>query len=364
MTQYRYLFADLLTNSIIGELPLTGVNFTQQLNSSGSLSGRLLLSGVNSYGLNVPASTIPARTALYVDRDGVLVWGGIIWRRSYRSDDQSIDLMAQEFESYFQHRFITSTTTFTSQDQLAVARSLITTAQAVSGGNIGVQVGSETSGVNITKTYYGYELKNVYSALQDLSRSTSGFDFNIAVAYDGSGNPTKTLQLGYPRNGTVYSASDPNAPVFEFPAGNVVSYEYPEEGVNTVNALYGIGAGSNEGKLIVTATDASKLTAGWALLEGSATYSDYSDSALLTGIIAGQVSALSYPPTTVKIVAPPYVNPVLGTYRVGDDVRLRITDDRFPTALDSTYRIVALNVTVGESSPERVTLTLTLPIGA
>lgn len=27
MATYRYLFADLLTNTIIGELPLTGVSF-------------------------------------------------------------------------------------------------------------------------------------------------------------------------------------------------------------------------------------------------------------------------------------------------------------------------------------------------
>ena len=45
-TTYRYLFANLSTNEIIGELPLTGVSFTQQLNQAGTLQGRLLLSGV------------------------------------------------------------------------------------------------------------------------------------------------------------------------------------------------------------------------------------------------------------------------------------------------------------------------------
>ena len=75
-TTYRYLFADLLTNDILGELPLTGVSFNQQLNQAGTLQGHLLLSGVNSAGLNVPDATIPARTAIYVDRNGSLVWGG------------------------------------------------------------------------------------------------------------------------------------------------------------------------------------------------------------------------------------------------------------------------------------------------
>jgi hypothetical protein len=41
-TTYRYLFVDLLSNTIIGELPLTSVSFTQQLNQPGSFQGHLL----------------------------------------------------------------------------------------------------------------------------------------------------------------------------------------------------------------------------------------------------------------------------------------------------------------------------------
>ena len=361
MTEYRYLFADLLTDQIVGELPLTGVNFTQQINSIGTFTGHLLLSGVNAYGLNVEAATVPGRTAVYVDRDGVLVWGGVLWKRDYRSDTQQLSLTAQEFESYFQKRLTTSTQTFAGVDQFTVAETLVSDAQAVPYGNIGVQVGSGTSGVLITKTYYGYELKNVYQALQDLSRASSGFDFRIQVSYDGGYNPVKTLMLGYPRIGTVYSASSTSVPVFEFPAGNVVSYEYPEEGANTANRLYGIGAGSNEGKLIVDVSDAGKFAAGWPLLESTVTYSDYTDSTLLTNLVTGQVSAVSYPPVTMKIVAPPYVDPVLGSYKVGDDCRVRIVDDRFPTGVDGVYRITALNVAPGEDGPERATLTVTLP---
>jgi hypothetical protein len=97
------------------------------------------------------------------------------------------------------------------------------------------------------------------------------------------------------------------------------------------------------------------------LLEDSANYSDVTDATLLGGLASAQVNAVSYPPTTMRIVAPPYQNPVLGSYVIGDDVRVRILDDRFPTGLDTTYRLVALSLTAGENGPERVTLTLTLP---
>lgn len=360
MATYRYLFTNTASNEILAELPLTGVSFTQALNSSGTLQGTLQISGLPA-SANATNATIPGKCSIYVDRDGVLVWGGVIWSREYSSSTQHITIAAQEFESYFDHRRITSTMGFTNQDQLLIARTLVNQAQAVTGGNIGVQVGNETSGVLVSRVFYSYELKSVYQALLDLSRSSDGFDFHIDAAYDGAGNPTKTLVLSYPKSGTRYSALNPSAPVFELPAGNIVEYTYPEDGTIAANTLYVIGAGSNEGKIIVSATDTTKVPQGWPLLEGSANYSDFTDTTLLANLASGQVAAVSYPPTTMKIVARPSEAPVFGTYKIGDDVRVRITDERFPNGLDSVYRIVALSLTAGEDGPERVTLNLTLP---
>lgn len=357
-TDYRYLFADLLTNEIVAELPLTGVSFTQQLNQAGTFQGHLLLSGVNSAALNVDASTIPGRSVVYVDRNGILVWGGIIWGRQYNSQAQQLTIQAREFESYFERRRINATTAFTNTDQLVIARTLMNDAQAAASGNIGVVVGSETSGVLVDRVYYDYELKTVYSAIQDLSRQDDGFDFNIRVSYSG-GIPTKTLVLGYPRIGTPYSSTSASSLVFNFPAGNIVEYEYPEDGSVAANKLYALGAGSNEGKLISIQSDATKLADGWALLEEQANYSDITDQTVLDELALGQVEAVSYPPTVIKIVVPAYQDPVFGTYAIGDDARLIINDNRFPNGLDEIYRIVGFNVQPGEAGPERVTITLT-----
>jgi hypothetical protein len=360
MANYRYLFSDLLTNSVVAELDLTGVSFSQQLNSAGTFSGSIQLTG-QALASNTIVGTIPGRTALYVDRDGVLVWGGVIWHREYNSKDQHIQLTAQEFESYFGRRRITTTQTYFNVDQLAVARGLITTAQSATSGNIGVQVGSEVSGINVAAIYRNYEQKTVLSALQDLAKSNTGFDFTIDVAYDTNGVPAKTLKLGYPRSGKVYSATNATCPVFEFPAGNVIEYSYPEDGSLVANTIYATGAGSSEGKLIYSASDSTKLNSGWPLLEDTVSYTDVIDGNLIQGLAAGQVAAVSYPPTTMKLVAYPSADPVFGSYKVGDDARVRIFDDRFPNGLDSVYRITALTVSPGETQGERVTLTLTLP---
>ncbi len=124
-------------------------------------------------------------------------------------------MTAREFESYFERRRIATTLAYQGVDQLTIAQELIDYAQTPVYGNIGVIVGSETSGVLIDRIYYDYELKGVYPAIQDLSRAEDGFDFNIKVEYDPiTEEPIKTLVLGYPRSGTVYDINDPEAFVF------------------------------------------------------------------------------------------------------------------------------------------------------
>jgi hypothetical protein len=362
-TTYRYLFVNLSDDTVIAELPLTGVGFTQQLNQAGTFSGHILLSGVNSYDFNIDASTIPGKCAVYVDRDGILVWGGVIWARQYNSTSQTLTVTAREWISYFEHRRITADVEFNNIDQLVISKTLIENAQAATYGNINVGYNSEgqtTSGILVDRTYYNYELKSVFQAIQDLSRQSDGFDFHIDVAYDGiTGLPTKYFNTYFPRSGLVYSAGDIDVPVFIFPAGNMVEYEYPEDGAAVANSIYALGAGSNEGKLISNAQDAPKFAEGWALLENVANYSDITDQTVLDNLATAQVIANSYPPVVLRVVVPAFENPVFGTYEIGDDARVIIQDNRFPTGLDEIYRLVGISVQPGENGPERVTLTLT-----
>jgi len=369
-TSYRYLFADLVTNQVLAELPLTGVSFGQQLNAAGTMTAHLLISGVNTAGLNVLNATIPGRTAVYIDRNGQLVWGGVLWQREYTSNDQVIKLTAREFLSYFERRRITTGSgtaygalAYTGIDQLQIAQALISNASSAPSGNIGLLYNqdpgsSSVSGITLSRVYYNYEVKTVFNAISDLSKQVNGFDFEISVYYDGGGNPAKSFNTYYPRSGDTYNSTDPNAFVFEL-GGNIAEYDYLEDGSKAINQIYALGAGSNEGKLISIYADSTKLAAGWALLEDQANYSDITDPTVLSGLATGQVTAVSYPPITLKIVAPPYVNPTYGSYEIGDEVRVRITDPFFPNGYDAIFRIIGLTVVPGEDGPERITLTVT-----
>jgi hypothetical protein len=380
MAQYRYLLYDLLTNTPITELPLNGVSFTEQLNSAGTFSATLLITDANEAALSVIQGTQPARTALYVERSDLpnnvgrsLVWGGIIWGRTYNSTSQTISITAREFESYMEKVFIfpfelqgttfgslTQPYVYNNIDQFQMVQQLIAGLQfsvpGVGNRNIGITVPALSSGVNVSVTYTGADLKTYYQALLDLSQSNNGFDFNVDVYYDGTGTPQKVLNLGYPRIGYVYTAGDPNAPTLQLP-GNILDYDYFEDGSIVANEA--VAVGSNVYSLYQSEDYSAK---GWPTLMASFSFPDITSQSLITALAAGRNAALAYPPTTLKVTQIASQQPTVGVVNPGDDVRVIINDARFPTGLNAVYRVTAITTTPNEAGgPEQITYSLTQP---
>lgn len=110
--EYRYFTTNLVTNEVIAEIPFKGVSYERAIKAAGSFSGEIAVLPPNP-DLNDNASlydnTMPGRTGLYVMRNGVCVWGGIIWSRSYNVITRNLTVSASEFTSYFQHRRIWKT---------------------------------------------------------------------------------------------------------------------------------------------------------------------------------------------------------------------------------------------------------------
>lgn len=108
LAEYRYYVADILTNTVIAEIPFTGVSFERALSKAGSFSGQIPVIDATKH-LNLYESTMPGKTALYVLRNGVCVWGGIIWSRSYSPSSKTLTVDGQEWISYLYHRAVWQT---------------------------------------------------------------------------------------------------------------------------------------------------------------------------------------------------------------------------------------------------------------
>jgi hypothetical protein len=112
-------------------------------------------------------------------------------------------------------------------------------------------------------------------------------------------------------------------------------------------------------------TSGGQAKSSWPLLENTANYTDIGELQLLKDLTLGQLEATSYPPTTIEIVIPTYIDPIYTSYNVGDQVRLDIKDDYFSSGLfGEVLRIIAISVEPGENGPSRVTLTLSKLLSA
>jgi hypothetical protein len=106
--QYRYFTTDLLTNTVLAEIPFSGVSFARSIKAAGSFSGNIPVIPETA-SMNIYESTMPGKTGLYIVRDQVCVWGGIIWSRSYDVVERMLSVNASEFTSYFHKRNIWNT---------------------------------------------------------------------------------------------------------------------------------------------------------------------------------------------------------------------------------------------------------------
>lgn len=349
-TAYRYLVGQLMTNTIVDEIPFSDMSYSHVLNRAGDFKATI--------GLRHPKATRanldPGRSTVYVERDGVIVWGGILWTAEADLDaedeEPTLKVAGEGFWSYFHHRNIRAFKQYLAVDQFTIAQSLLNYAQAQGGGNIGVTVGAETSGVLRDRTWYHYERKNIGAAIEELAAVQGGFDFAIDVAYDASGTVVKTFRPSYPQRGRSTSI------VFEL-GGNIEGLSQAVDATRQANLVDALGAGEGDTMLIATAVDLT-LVPPYPLLESVVAYKDVSQVATLQLHAAAQLTEQVEPaqrvPTLLAHAGP---DTTVGSFITGDYVTVRATDGWIEVT-DETMRIVEYEVAVDEDGREAVALGL------
>jgi len=106
--KYTYYAVDIVTNKILAQIPFEDVVYEKTLKGAGSFDGKISINK-QTKDLDLYNSTLPGKCALYVVRNGVCMWGGIIWGRTYDLFGRSLNITASEFTSYLKHRIIWKT---------------------------------------------------------------------------------------------------------------------------------------------------------------------------------------------------------------------------------------------------------------
>lgn len=361
MAAYRVISTDLRTGVRVAEIPLGNLSFSSELNGAGELSGTLPLPNDPQLAAVFNDAVDEVRRQLIVERDGVPVWCGIVWAAPYNDEGQYRDVRAAETWSYYRHRTISTRRVRRNADQLNIVRQLMNDAHGETGGNPGVIVGSETSGVLRSYNAEVYERKNLAEEIEAMAQMDNGFDFSIEPSYNANGNIVKRFRLWYPRKGLRNAGA-----VFEV-GRNIISWDWPTDGTRYANRVIVTGGGDGPSTISSVRNNVSQVTPlddsgpGYPLIEHVVSESQETVRDNLRDLAIKTLRMLSRPVVVPTVVVRGDVDPVFGSYAVGDTVRFicqRGTTPRFPDGLDTRRRLVGWTVDVDDNGSEEITLTL------
>lgn len=339
MADYRFLAVDAISRTVREEIPFDSVRFASALNGAGSFSASL--------SVHHPKATRqildPARTIVYVERDGAIVGGWWLW--SAKTTNEQVQFDGAELWSYWRHRYLRSTQTFTDIDPAAIAVWILGVVAAEPGSWAGNSVDYQVTGTKLTVTYHGHERKNIAQLVEDLAKAGvdyGGFDFGYTSQWV-AGEIQDTFHVWQRRGRTLDLLFEENA--------TAEQVDLTVDGTNCANRVEVTGNGQNDAMQIATQVDAS-LFATYPLLEYVETNSDTNNVFYLAYRGAALLEARKTPPEVVEITAGKHPSVTFGQYAVGDTVQVRASSNY--TACDVAARIVALDVSIGPDGSEVV----------
>ena len=308
-----YYTFDLMTGTLLAELPLTGVTWGKRLNAAGPFAGTLDLADPKVKKLQPANATPTGRTMLIVDVDGAIEWGGVIWTRNpiRTATAKTLTLGGVEFESYFTSRVQAADYSSASvdpgsltywnpvggaaADACYIGAQIIYDAIRVSGSalsTMAINIIEATSNPNpIVESYPIAQLQTVDSILTGLAAGGygTGFDFGFDVSWsNGQGIlPVVTLNINYPRRGRIAGST---GLVISEP---ITEYSWPEDATQQGNNLY--GSASTASLVAQVGPDETVLSAGWPLLDQSQSFSNINTQSALNAAVAGSLAQLEWP---------------------------------------------------------------------
>jgi hypothetical protein len=306
----------------------------------------------------------------------VLRWGNnTVWAGPYismsRTGPASVDLGGAEIGKLLSKRVVVAPAATYATDPTAdlvlgpyttkghAAAALLNQLVAGAGNNLPLIVADPGGKGQDSRTYYGYDLATYWEKLQALTTEVDGpeirFDPQVSAWSDGD-YLSWVVQIGDPhvgRNNTTW--------VFDSDETAIVGFD--GDGSNMAFGVWAAGTGQSRDKLIAHATDPHLLGIGWPMLETVNTaHSSETVYPVLATYVSADLAAYTNPVTSFQVQVPADADPMVGTYRVGEDFAIDVRGD--PVIPDGFYtRRIA-----GIAGSEKPWVTLTdanpLPVGS
>lgn len=282
---------------------------------------------------------------LYIYRAGVLVWGGEL-----TSDDETIDdqteirtVYAKGFANLLSKKIIGSSASpdsHTAEDAGSIVSGLITSSQSGINEDLGITNGVIQTSVNRT---IDFQFETLLDIIEHLSSDTvdDGFEFDV--------DPLKVFSLWYPQRGT-----ERDDIIVEY-GKNFTKYTRQGDASDMANEIIIYGAGSGVTQAQETVDDTG-LQPQYGIRQATLAANSISDTTLLISIAQQYLNLIGQPYNTFTIDLHQGSDPALGTYGIGDSIRLIVKKGL--TQIDDFFRVYEIDVALTDDDDEDVTLTL------
>ena len=325
---WRYVFYDLRSGDLLGEpASVPAWTHTDTLDPMrSSWAATIAPRPTELDGSLYRNITRIGRTNVVALRDGVPQFSGIVHAAAYDLNRGQLRMSGGGLASYLNGFAQTDKLRYAAgTDQFDIARALVAVVQDLAGGDIGIQVDTETSGVTRKRVYQPFSGNTIGQLLSNLSHVIDGFDWTITTV-DNAGTLERRLTLWYPRRGRT---APETGVAFRYPSPNVTDCRWTHTAPNQAMEVTALGAGDGNDRLSVTVTDSTLIDAGWPAYRTVRTYRDVSRLSTLTGHADDDLAMLSGLESFRHLVT---VNPAdrgtpFGSWELGDDCTLTVDDD-------------------------------------
>ncbi|MFD9721022.1 hypothetical protein [Streptomyces sp. NPDC059076] len=301
-------------------LPLTDIQYGPELNGPGSLTGRL------SPRLLTLSPTLvdPGTTCIYVESEGRLRWGGLVWHIELEGD--ALTLEAASWTSYLQRRFdldgnFGGRGPYVYADRCKVARDIWAYAQSIPDGNLGVTVDSTTSTSTIGTpadklTSAWWDSRSLGDHLDDLVSPEATPDYTCTTSWNSDKTDVvKRIRLGWPRLGARRTdlTFSTGVNIVEDPAITLSGDEYAQ-------VVIALGAGDGSAKR----REISAIRNGRLRLEHVSEYPEAKGRDILAGNAAAERKRRQNLRSVDRIIVRDSPAAPIGSWQIGDDVYTRV----------------------------------------
>ena len=377
--KYSYLICDLLTDEPICYLPFKGVSFDHRFNQGGTFSGNVpLVNQTLSAHVNkvMPRdagdlSAGPGRVICHVLRQApgipLDLWGSYwLWRGKVsqgRRGSPVAEFTGMSLDGFLSRVEVQDDLSWVAEDRVEIARQLLAHAQSQPYADLGITLQSGLCGDTVDYSVKRDESTTYGDRIADIANSTGGFENRVDTYIDGT-NRVRSWIWGNPIGGYV--------PVEEYAQpGDVLEWSEEIDASRGATRWRVRGDSTNRdlaaesGPLTTDPVEATAhLAAGWPRTDKTVSY---------PGV--GEISTLNNYATYWATVAPGNArvytvtvrlrdNPRLTPHRLGDYIRVRLSNTRHPrvdgvSSFVRSWRVIGMQIKPPErGGQEEAVLTL------